>query len=211
MNVGHAAMERLLIATLLCASMFAGSLPAYTPQEQEHALKEMNRRSLSGWPFILFFCNVPPPDSNAQESAKRICEASASEARLIAAQSNLSLRTVDSLERAYAISYIDGALVLEMDVVQTQDAQVPSGASVSLEAWSYATSVSFKEYDRADRFTVVREQVRSGRLNLWLRRTVIGGSTEDPRSLVTEMSASSEQMLKQFFADYLEAQQPASP
>jgi len=204
-------MERLLLASLLCASMLSGFASAYTPQEQERMTRESYREKLGQWPSIVFLCLVPDIQGTPAESAKRICDRAKTEARLIAAQSNVSLRTVDAIPEAYGISVVDGSLVLQMDVAQTQDGGAPSAAAISMRAWAFASSVTFKERDPKDRLTVVREHLRTGELTLWDHPAAIGGSMDAPASLVDQMSDVSEQMLKRFFATYIEAQQPAAP
>lgn len=204
-------MERLLLATLLCASMLSGAASAYTPQEQERMARESYREKLGQWPSILFLCLVPDIQGTPEDSAKRICDRAKTEARLIAAQSNLSLRTVDTIPQAYGVSVVDESLVLQMDVAQTQEGSAPSAASISMRAWAFASSVPFKERDPKDRLTVAREHLRTGELTLWDHPTAIGGSMDTPASLVDQMADLSEQMLKRFFATYLEAQQAPSP
>lgn len=201
-------MERassLLLTISLFAFLVPGIAEAYTERQKEEVIREANRRSLSDWPSVVFFCDTGESEGQAYLAARKICEAASTEARLVAAQSRVPFRVDPTIGNAMMSSVADGALVLEQTVIQTQDGLAPGAIFISLKAWAYSPKTTFEVRDPADGLTVLREHERTGALLLWEQRTAIGASEDTPDSLVDQMSDLSETLIKQFFAQYLEA------
>jgi hypothetical protein len=177
----------------------------YTQAEKEALVSEGQRASLGGWPSITFFCEFDEGQSDAQ----RVCDAAATEARLIAAQSKIQLRVAPQYRAMYASSVVDGALILHFKVRQTAPGMAPSGMSINADAWGFVSEAKFKKFDPPGSLNLVGEVSRSGELVLWSHPAAVGGSADAPSALVPDMTDAAEQILKRFFATFLEAQSPS--
>lgn len=161
--------------------------------------KEQNRKNLTGWNGILFYCPIEKQSSHA---LNEICEKSYTNAEFLSASAKINLtKAQDGYEVGY-MSRASDLLILEIELDATKSG-TPSAVHARLRAYAgYSEAVQesqFKEQKKS------RATPRSGDIIFW-ERTAIGASSGTDKDLVTPMSEAIEQLLKQFFADYLNAQ-----
>jgi hypothetical protein len=166
-------------------------------QTDTEAERAFLKRQFTGWGGIVFRCL---PDNLNDTLQKKICEATAAEARFLAATAKVPFKDLagaDFLEVSIAVADLDGALILEAAVRGTQGS--PRAVYVRLRAYSYyANAVETNvEMDSPE------NDPRSGDLVLWERDVIGSGGTEHELELGVVNAFST--LLKEFFGVFLES------
>jgi hypothetical protein len=192
---------------LITVTLIAALPPALANQERtpktdqwvEKYTEDNNRENFSGWEGILFYCF-----HNGKQSDRvltEICERSYTNANFLATSSKINLTKAQSLRQIGFESYVGNRLILMIDL-HANGSQPPVAVAAKLQAYtSYSGPV--KKYPLLSEQP--QENPRSGTLILW-EREAIGATSGLGQDLLSPVSEAIEQMLKQFFADYLNAQ-----
>ena len=134
-------------------------------------------------------------------SYRDICERSYTNANFLAASAKINIKKAQSLQAVGFEAVVGNHLILMLDLFATEsDGTV--AVVTNLRAYTdYSGPVEKYPLDNE----LPQVNPRSGTLILWERNSV-GTSTGPPRALVIPLSQGIEQLLKEFFADYLKAQ-----
>ena len=189
------------------AILFAVSLEPIAQQdisaegrrELEAFAAEKRKQNFADWKGIAFYCEVEDPSS---VSASRVCENTYTNTEFLAATANVPLVKIwDGYELGIR-SLVGEFLILQVKILATKQGS-PTAINISIQAYasySQATEDSHLARKRND----PRRNSRSGDLILWERK-IIGASGGEGGDLVQPMSQGVEQLLKQFFADFINA------
>lgn len=195
------ALPMALVCLLVLTSAGAGTEPT---AEQRQRLEEMqkitNKQNFTGWKGILVYCAGADPSI---EGLREICEKTYTNANFLSAAAKLDVvKAISAAELGYR-SVLDDFLVLEITLNATQHG-APTAIHANVRAYvhySKAIDTSFNAQERKG----PRATTRSGDLVFW-ERVVTGATSGTGQDLVVPVADSIEQLLKQFFADYLNAQ-----
>jgi hypothetical protein len=202
MNTSAFRTIRLVLFAIVVATppVFAEQQPSSEMRRKfDEQQKEQDRKNFTGWNGILFYC---PIEEQSSRALNEICEKSYTNANFLAASAKVNLTKVRSGYEVLFKSRISDFLILEVELGATKPG-TPSAVHARLRAYvDYSEVVEKSGYEGQKR---AREIPRSGDLIFW-ERTVIGASSGSDQALVAPISESIEQLLKQFFADYLNAQ-----
>jgi len=195
------------VSVLITVTCIAACPPAFAVQEQPSQTdqwlnkytEKKNRENLTGWDGIIFYCSHRGKHSD--QVLTEICERSYSNANFLAASAKINLRKAESLQAIGFDAVVGNYLILMVDLFAT-----------GLEG-SVAVVTNLRAYTDysgpVEKYPLDNEQPhvnpRSGTLILWERNSV-GTSSETLQALVVPLSQGIEQFLKEFFADYLNAQ-----
>ncbi|MCO6057964.1 hypothetical protein NG726_14955 [Pseudomonas sp. MOB-449] len=161
--------------------------------------KEQYQKNLTGWNGILFYCPIEKQSSHA---LNEICENGYTNAEFLSASAKINLTRARDGYEVGLMSRISDLLILEIELGATKSG-APSAFHARLRAYvGYSEAVEKSQFEEKKK---ARGIPRSGDIIFW-ERTAIGASSGTDKDLVTPMSKAIEQLLKQFFADYLNAQ-----
>lgn len=202
MNTSALRTIRLVLFAIVVATppVFAEQQPSPEMRRQlDEYQKKNNRENLTGWNGVIFYC---PIDEQSSRALNEICENSYTNAEFLAASAKVNLKKARSGYEVGFSSRVSDFLILEVELGATKPG-IPSAVHASLRAYvGYSEVVTKSGYEGQKR---ARETPRSGDLIFWERATM-GASSGSDQALVAPMSEAIEQLLKQFFADYLNAQ-----
>ena len=168
-------------------------------QRAETYTENTNRENFAGWGGILFYCHHAGKESD--QTLNRICERSYINANFLAASAKINIEKAKSLSDVRQESVGGDRLILMIDLSATKPA---AAVSVSLKAYTFFSG-PVEKLDDSKEHVQTRTSNRSGDLIFW-ERGAIGASSGAGQDLVSPLSEAIEGMLKQFFADYLNAQ-----
>jgi hypothetical protein len=209
LGIGHVTMSaRLLILAALGLALLLGGISAFAQQRptadeqrifEEHKARE-NKQNFTGWEGILFYC---PDRDQSNKALKEICDKTYSNAAFLAAAAKLNLvKAHDGYELGF-MAIADDLLVFEVELYSTKPG-TPAAVHANLRAYiSYSKAIDTSSL--AQEKKGARTIPRSGDLLFW-ERGVIGASSGTAQELVLPISQGIEQHLKQFFADFVNAQ-----
>jgi len=193
----------LMISIFLLVLNGASAETTLTP-EQRQRLEEMqkvtNKQNFAGWKGVLIYC------TNADKSLKslrEICEKTYTNADFLATTSKLDLVKAKSAYELAFRSVVDDFLILEITLNATEQ-DTPTAIHASVRAYAHYSKVVDSSLNAQERKGPRADQ-KSGDLVFW-ERVVTGASSGTAQDLVIPISEGIEQLMKQFFIDYLNAQ-----
>ncbi len=171
---------------------------AHAQETKEDFLKS----KFAGWGGIVFVC---VPDEAEVEILEGICQSAMSKARFLAAASRIPFEGLGVISDGYDLGFREGfavavmqprGLVLEVEVHATKPAVAMSVTVKALSSYSEAVELGEK--------TGPQSSPKSGELGLWERVAIGSGAGYQFQQA---MSDALDQLLQNFFSDYLIGQQ----
>jgi hypothetical protein len=202
-------MKTILTGLMIALLQVLGAATAIAQQEPSPDLREMaerytvakNEKNFTGWKGVVFYCHSPTSDN---KHLKEICEKSYTNVSFLAATAKVKLaKARDAAEAAYG-AIVGDLLTLELELFSTESGSLTAVHADLRASVSYSNAVE-DVVSMAPKRSSARSKPRSGDLILW-ERTATGASSGSAQELVVPVSQGIEEHLKQFFADYLNAQ-----
>lgn len=192
----------VLMISIFLALNGASAETILTP-EQRQSLEEMqkvtNKQNFSGWKGVLIYCTDA---DKLLKSLKEICEKTYTNADFLATISKLDLVKAKSAYELAFRSVVDDFLVLEITLSATKQG-MPTAIHASVRAYAHYSKAVDNSLNAQEK-KGPRADPKSGDLVFW-ERVVIGASSGTDQELVIPISEGIEQLMKQFFIDYLNA------
>jgi len=202
-------MKRFLTGLLL-ALVYVLPVAAASPEQElspelrkeaEKYRAQKNEKNFTGWNGVLFYCHSP---TSRNKHLKDICEHTYTNVQFLAATAKVKLSKANTpFEVGYGATVGD-LLVLQVELFSTGSTG-PTAVHANLRAYSSYSNAVEKSETAASKGSVPQSKPRIGDLVLW-ERTVTAASSSTAQELVVPVSQGIEHQLKQFFADYLNAQ-----
>jgi hypothetical protein len=202
----RAQIVALVLSVLFFATGTGWGAERRLSTEQEREFEEYksrkNKKNFSNWDGILFFCSV---SDHSPRAHKEICRKTTTNAAFLASTGKINfIKARDGFDFGYRGAVDGHLLLLEVELVSTKSG-APSAISVVVKAYAHHDGKTSAHGIEGPVTGGVRRAPRTGNLIFW-ERSLIGASAGSVDNLVDVVSQNVEQVLKEFFTDYMNAQ-----
>ena len=191
-----------IVFILVFCTFSSSSFSELTNQQKkdlaEAIVKSNAKSNLNGWKSIFLVCE----HSENNPIDEEICDRTKTNARFLANASRLKLVVTGSWSEVFTQDPKRESIVLVLKIRSTKNSR-PSALYAEIKAVAVLDDSIFSNEHSISPWPNKRI---TGITELW-SESVIGASSEDLNALILSFSSSLEQFLKQFFSDYLDANQ----
>jgi len=159
-------------------------------------IQNKNAMNFADWEGILFYCLFN--DKLPTEMLRTVCERTSTNAKVLAASSKIDFWIAKDLIQLGVEATSKENLILLVELTGTRAA-----ISATVKAYTEFSGPIKANRESKEGTIERRTNMRKGDLILWERNLVASGKVEE---LIVAVSQSIEVLLKEFFADYLNAQ-----
>lgn len=198
-------MSRVLVLIISFFLLALSGIAAETTLtlEERQKLEEMqnsrNKQNFTGWKGVLIYCTDV---EKSLMSLREICEKTYRNADFLAAASKLDLVKAKNAYELGFRSVVDDRIVLEITLNATKQG-TPAAIHASVRAYAHYSKAVDNPHNAREK-KGPRADPKSGDLVFW-EHVVTGASSGTAQDLVIPISEGIEQLMKQFFIDYLNA------